>query len=774
MVNYTINFTEPLRSSFVLSPYTSNGNRFPTASTRAATATAASSVLLLHGKGHPDYGERTDENLLHLVENFSGASAPVIDSAGNTNAGILWHREKLYDLTGGNWYEWSIGISTASPSIGGQWSGPKVVMGPAQPAAPVNGTLWYDGSILRRYSDDERGIAQWIQREFSTGHFPGTPPDRELVINHTGLVDDWDALADASSFLRLDTTNDPLTGNLEISKASPTLTLTGTDPVIDMVSATTDPEIRLRGNTNWQVQGRTNVLEIRIGGTSGAQTWFVIDNANGYITHGNNITSAAYASNVVGVSNALANVQYVNNRLVATGATGSFVVSSIDPGSGSPTVDTIPSASSPLQNQSKLENGVLKLAVSSNHPEFPFVNIPNITASEMLFSPSGNIVATDVQSAIQELDTEKASLAGDTFTGPTIFNTTVTVPATEITDPSTAAVSKGYVDNVIAVTTSSTSNISRYVGSASTLIGSPLLSGGSPPNLLELPFKYIAGNNRLLVFVNGSKRYKNDEGYADALIMPPINVSTGLGGLPSYSVLEWVAGSPSYWVLNDPGAIAVGDFSTGDTIRVDNGIGFLSIPYTVANVPTTVNRGSPAVAYTAIPVAPFGGSPIETPGEQLASTVLGIDYDFLLNLDGGGDTPVGTGAVKINGIDASAWSTLILSINNALDSTFGVGLVDCFEWDGNLRFRSLSVAGGSVVVSNGATATTDLFDTDNLGADGFDSFDTPVAATTYSYFEAMAGSPVVPSHVAPYGISTNLIALTDTLTVADIIEVLVI
>ena len=43
-------------------------------------------------------------------------------------------------------------------------------------------------------------------------------------------------------------------------------------------------------------------------------------------------------------------------------------------------------------------------------------------ASNVSFAPTGNVAATDVQAAIEELDTEKASLAGPTFTGTTTFS----------------------------------------------------------------------------------------------------------------------------------------------------------------------------------------------------------------------------------------------------------------------------------------------------------------------------------------------------------------
>ena len=48
-------------------------------------------------------------------------------------------------------------------------------------------------------------------------------------------------------------------------------------------------------------------------------------------------------------------------------------------------------------------------------------------ANNVSFSATGNISATNVQAALEELDTEKASLAGPTFTGTTTFSGNVTL-----------------------------------------------------------------------------------------------------------------------------------------------------------------------------------------------------------------------------------------------------------------------------------------------------------------------------------------------------------
>jgi hypothetical protein len=63
-------------------------------------------------------------------------------------------------------------------------------------------------------------------------------------------------------------------------------------------------------------------------------------------------------------------------------------------------------------------------------------------ASEVPFTPAGGLAATDVQAALEELDTEKARLDGATFTGTVLLNGTQTA--------SNAASTVAYVDNKVA------------------------------------------------------------------------------------------------------------------------------------------------------------------------------------------------------------------------------------------------------------------------------------------------------------------------------------
>jgi len=80
---YEIDFTDQnaLRS-FELREYTTNGPVSPQNGTLDSKATTASTTLLLYGKGSPNYGERIQENMLHLLENFAGEIEPVYPIPG--------------------------------------------------------------------------------------------------------------------------------------------------------------------------------------------------------------------------------------------------------------------------------------------------------------------------------------------------------------------------------------------------------------------------------------------------------------------------------------------------------------------------------------------------------------------------------------------------------------------------------------------------------------------------------------------------------------------
>lgn len=90
---YLINRTDPANGSFIIEPLTKDGPLSPTDLTLDPVATTASSTLLLVGKGSPNYGERLQENMLNVMENFSNPTPPVYPIRGqvwhNSTTGIL-------------------------------------------------------------------------------------------------------------------------------------------------------------------------------------------------------------------------------------------------------------------------------------------------------------------------------------------------------------------------------------------------------------------------------------------------------------------------------------------------------------------------------------------------------------------------------------------------------------------------------------------------------------------------------------------------------------
>lgn len=501
MTDYIINYTNPLKGSFIIKPYTSNGNRFPTTSVRNSTSASANTPLLLFGKGHPEYGERTDENLFHMLEHFSGPSAPIIDVFENTIAGSLWHADIVYFYESSTtWWQWS----------GSSWTDVSSnVSGPGQPASPNNGDLWYDNTYLYRYSDDERGISSWIKVEFDEGSSspntsPIRQPTRELRINHDGTSTSWISIPDSdaldTTYLRLDTTNSPLTGDLEINKTTPVLDLVGSDPTV-----------RFRGGINFQMSGNdgSSTFEIRRGAVLGTDVFIEIDNSTGVISHRED-TASNYASNISGNDQALTNKYYVDS--VAASVSGDTFVNS---GSFSLNTLTLNYNGSPETsfNVTGLNSDVVTTPNTS--PEFTIGTTPVSTVTE----------------ALEELDSQKASLSGASFTGNVSF-TGVSVTGDNPSTPSELA-TKDYVDSA---TGGSTGAFERYIITGTT---SPILIPDFPS------FSYTAGEYRLFVFKNGLKLYANDTstspiteyGYYEILI-------TGTFGSPVGSPFILTLGSP--------------------------------------------------------------------------------------------------------------------------------------------------------------------------------------------------------------------------------------
>jgi len=134
--SYIINLTNPWIDSFNVSAFASNGPIFPLSASLESTAVAANTSLIIYGKGHPNYGERIEENLVHLMENFSGSVEPQFPISGQ-----LWFQRFDVIRTGGtDWYEWNLDTLV--------WD--LFVPSPGAPAIFTHGEFFFNTPILTR------------------------------------------------------------------------------------------------------------------------------------------------------------------------------------------------------------------------------------------------------------------------------------------------------------------------------------------------------------------------------------------------------------------------------------------------------------------------------------------------------------------------------------------------------------------------------------------------------------------------------------------------
>jgi hypothetical protein len=119
VTQYIVNFTDPETTAFTVNPFTTDGPVAPNTLELSSTAVRANTSLLIYGKGHPDYGERIGENLINIMENFSGATAPQYPISGQA-----WFARLTYVFVGlgspavANVYRWEDDSTEAN---GGRW-----------------------------------------------------------------------------------------------------------------------------------------------------------------------------------------------------------------------------------------------------------------------------------------------------------------------------------------------------------------------------------------------------------------------------------------------------------------------------------------------------------------------------------------------------------------------------------------------------------------------------------------------------------------------------
>jgi hypothetical protein len=120
MAQYIINFTDGNKSPFNISPYTTNGPVSPIVLSLDSSAVSANTSLLFYGQGMPNYGERIQENMLHIMEHFSGPTAPTYaiegqmwyDSPAGIGSPVQANKLKIYN--GASWNEVILSTGTSA------------------------------------------------------------------------------------------------------------------------------------------------------------------------------------------------------------------------------------------------------------------------------------------------------------------------------------------------------------------------------------------------------------------------------------------------------------------------------------------------------------------------------------------------------------------------------------------------------------------------------------------------------------------------------------
>lgn len=176
-MNYTIDFTDPLRSSF----------QIPAKGLDGPGAPIANSTLRLYGEGALKWGESVDENMLQSLENHAGATEPLFSVPGQ-----LWVRQALY------WRDTSINMPSTGAAPAGavlRWNFSQQKWEQfainAVSTLPATGTsvgayvIIPNGTIYRWDRPFQQAELQWMPRTVTTkNRAPGTSekPVEELLV----------------------------------------------------------------------------------------------------------------------------------------------------------------------------------------------------------------------------------------------------------------------------------------------------------------------------------------------------------------------------------------------------------------------------------------------------------------------------------------------------------------------------------------------------------------------------------------------------------------
>jgi hypothetical protein len=164
-----IHFSDPDKDTFVIKPFSVEMD---------PSASLANTSLRLWGKGLGSYGERTMENLVHILENFAGATFPNNPIEGQ----LYWQVLSYWQYTGGSpkWNQWN--------EITSDWDTIVVTEQASRPN--VSAGYWLNtgtNELYQGFTIDSTEV--WVLREYTVqATIPVTTdiPERTLFVYASG------------------------------------------------------------------------------------------------------------------------------------------------------------------------------------------------------------------------------------------------------------------------------------------------------------------------------------------------------------------------------------------------------------------------------------------------------------------------------------------------------------------------------------------------------------------------------------------------------------
>lgn len=164
---YTIDFSEPLKTGFVVNPGSYNG----------PGGNLSSTSLRLYGRGAVEWGEGVNEDLVRLSEHFASATPPP-----NPITGQMWAETRLYHYDGTDYWRWNITL--------GSWQLLTPQPTTTIPAETIGNYYIAGGTLYGWYLKSPAVTGAWHSRAYSSGVVKPATPEVALKV-YNAFASTW-------------------------------------------------------------------------------------------------------------------------------------------------------------------------------------------------------------------------------------------------------------------------------------------------------------------------------------------------------------------------------------------------------------------------------------------------------------------------------------------------------------------------------------------------------------------------------------------------------